>query len=200
MVKNNGLTKAAVIQILVAELPNSTLEQLFPEIPAQAVRDVLLGKTKVADRVSKQQNLFPEPAGQAGLFCKLFTDGASRGNPGEAGAGITLLDSSNQELAARSRYLGQCTNNGAEYKALLLGLNTALELGCTQLAVHMDSQLIVRQVAGQYKVKNAGLKPLFAQAKALLAKFDKWTIDHVPRAQNKRADELANRGIDEKIR
>ncbi len=198
--KNKGLARKEILDILADRLPDSALEQLFPEIPAQAVRDVLLGKTKIAAPMSKQQNLFPEPSAQAGLSCKLYTDGASRGNPGEAGAGISLLNSSNQELAARSSYLGQCTNNAAEYEALLLGLNTALELGCTQLAVYMDSQLIVRQLAGQYKVKSAGLKPLFDQAKILLAKLDKWTIDHVPRAQNKRADELANRGIDEKNR
>ena len=200
MAKNSGLTKAALVKALADRLPDSALETVFPEIAPQSVRDVLHGKKKGAHPVSRQQNLFAESAGKAGLSCKLFTDGASRGNPGEAGAGIVLYDSGNQELAARSRYLGQCTNNAAEYEALLLGLKTAAELGCTQLAVYMDSQLIVRQIAGRYKVKNAGLKPLFDQAAGLLQKFDNWTIDHVPRAQNKRADELANRGIDEKTR
>ncbi len=198
--KNSGLTKAALVKTLAEKLPDAALETVFPEISAQLIRDVLSGNKKFAVPVSRQQNLFKEPTARTGLSCKLFTDGASRGNPGDAGAGIVLLDSDNQELAARCRYLGQCTNNAAEYEALLLGLATGLELGCTQLAVYMDSQLIVRQIAGQYKVKNAGLKPLFNQAKAFLQKFDRWTIDHVPRAQNKRADELANRGIDEKVR
>ncbi len=198
MAKNSGLERTVILKTIADKLPDAALEKLFPEIPAQAVRDVLLGKNKVAAPAERQQNLFSASSPQTGLSCKLFTDGASRGNPGEAGAGIVLLDNDNRELAARSSYLGRCTNNAAEYEALLLGLTTALELGCTQLAVSMDSQLIVRQIQGQYKVKNAGLKPLFDQAKSLLAKFDRWTISHVPRAQNKRADELANQGIDRK--
>jgi ribonuclease HI/probable phosphoglycerate mutase len=198
MGKNNDLNRTVILKTIADKLPDAALKKLFPEVPAQAVRDVLLGKNNVAAKVQKQQNLFTELTPQSGFSCKLFTDGASRGNPGEAGAGIVLLDNDNQEIAARSSYLGQCTNNAAEYEALLLGLRTALELGCTQPAIHMDSQLIVRQIQGQYKVKNAGLKPLFDQAKSLLTKFDSWSIEHVPRARNKRADELANRGIDDK--
>ena len=142
--------------------------------------------------------MFPEPAAGSSLACKLFTDGASRGNPGEAGAGSVLLDGDGQELATRSSYLGQCTNNVAEYKALILGLQSALELGCAKLEIFLDSQLIVRQIQGQYKVKHPTLKPLFVEVKELLTKIDSWSVAHVPREQNKRADALANRGIDEK--
>ena len=194
-----GVDRTSVINTLADKLPDSILEQLFPAIPATAVRDVLLGKKKVAAQPARQQNLFTEPASDTVLSCRLFTDGASRGNPGEAGAGIVLLDDDNQEVVARSRYLGRSTNNVAEYKALILGLETATQLGCSRLAIFMDSQLIVRQVQGRYKVKNANLKPLFDDVKSLLANINKWSIDHVPRAENKRADELANRGIDEKI-
>jgi ribonuclease HI/probable phosphoglycerate mutase len=140
--------------------------------------------------------LFSEPVAANNLSCQLFTDGASRGNPGQAGAGATLLDSSGQEISGRSLYLGQCTNNVAEYRALILGLETAIEFGCSQLAIFLDSQLIVRQLQGQYKVKHPDLKPLFAEVKSLLKGINKWKIAHVPREQNKRADELANRGID----
>jgi ribonuclease HI/probable phosphoglycerate mutase len=198
--ESNGVDRAAILRILAVKLPDTTLNKLFPHIPPQAVRDVMQGKSKIASPPAQQQELFAGPSPATAPACKLFTDGASRGNPGEAGAGIVLLDDSDQELAARYRYLGQCTNNAAEYKALILGLETALELGCRQLVIHMDSQLIVRQVQGQYKVKNASLKPLFNQAKSLLAKIATWQIEHIPRAQNKRADELANRGIDEKNR
>lgn len=191
--------RTAIIKTLAEKLPDSILAELFPAIPATAVRDVLLGDKKVATQAARQQNLFTEPAGDTALSCRLFTDGASRGNPGEAGAGIVLLDDDNQELVARSLYLGKSTNNVAEYKALILGLETATQLGCSRLAIFMDSQLIVRQVQGRYKVKNAGLKPLFDEVKGLLANINSWSIDHIPRAQNKRADELANRGIDEKI-
>lgn len=190
--------RTTIINILADKLPDSVLEELFPAIPTTAVRDVLLGKKKVATQPARQQNLFTEPAGDSVLSCRLFTDGASRGNPGEAGAGIVLLDDDNQELVARSLYLGRSTNNVAEYKALILGLETAIQLGCSRLAIFMDSQLIVRQVQGRYKVKNANLKPLFDEVKSLLANINSWSIDHVPRAENKRADELANRGIDEK--
>lgn len=194
----DSVDRTSVINTLADKLPDSILEELFPAIPAIAVRDVLLGKKKIAVQPARQQNLFTEPADDTALFCRLFTDGASRGNPGEAGAGIVLLDDDNQELIARSLYLGTSTNNVAEYKALVLGLETAIQLGCSRLAIFMDSQLIVRQVQGRYKVKNANLKPLFDKVKGLLANINKWSIDHIPRAQNKRADELANRGIDEK--
>ncbi|MCW5201091.1 ribonuclease HI family protein [Desulfobulbus sp. F4] len=129
----------------------------------------------------------------------LFTDGASRGNPGQAGAGAVLFDAEGRELAARSLCLGHCTNNVAEYRALLLGLQSALEQGCSRLEIRLDSELIVRQIQGRYQVKHETLKPLFAEVKTLLARFDGWAIIHVPRAQNKRADELANQGIDECI-
>ena len=198
--KNSPLNRPAIIAILADKLPDTIFDELFTGIPATAVRDVLLGKKKVATPTPKQLDVFDTPLAPTGLSCKLFTDGASRGNPGEAGAGSVLLDDKNQELAARSLYLGQCTNNVAEYKALILGLNSAIELGCGKLAVFLDSQLIVRQIQGRYKVKNATLKPLFAEVEILLAKIDNWDIDHVPREQNKRADELANRGIDDKNR
>jgi ribonuclease HI len=194
----DSVDRTSVINTLADKLPDNILEELFPAIPATAVRDVLLGKKKVAAQPARQQNLFTEPAGDSVLSCRLFTDGASRGNPGEAGAGIVLLDDDNQELVARSLYLGRSTNNVAEYKALILGLETATQLGCSRLAIFMDSQLIVRQVQGRYKVKNSNLKPLFDEVKSLLANINSWSIDHVPRAENKRADELANRGIDER--
>ncbi|MCI5222106.1 MAG: reverse transcriptase-like protein [Candidatus Electrothrix sp. AR4] len=145
----------------------------------------------------QQQELFTQ---SVAVSCTLFTDGASRGNPGEAGAGSILLDADGEELAARSLYLGQCTNNVAEYRALILGLQSALELKCGRLEIFLDSQLIVRQIQGQYKVKNATLKPLFEEVKELLARVDNWSIAHVPRKENKRADELANRGIDERVK
>jgi len=195
---NNGLDRTAVAKILADKLPDTIFYDLFPDVPAKAVRDVLRGNKKTAVPRPRQHNLFSEPVADKGLSCKLFTDGASRGNPGEAGAGIVLLNDEDRELATRSLYLGRCTNNAAEYQALLLGLKTARELGCSRLDIFMDSPLIVRQVQGRYKVKNADLKRLFDQVKILLTELDDWSITHVLRAENKRADEMANRGIDEK--
>ncbi len=193
-----NLDRAAILATLADRLPDELLAKLFPGHSASAIRRVLTGEKKTATIPPRPQKLFADPAEGKSLECRLYTDGASRGNPGQAGAGIALFDNQGRELAARSAYLGRCTNNIAEYRALVLGLETALELGCTSLAVFMDSQLIVRQVTGRYKVKNAGIKPLFQEVRELLGRFDSWTINHVPRAENKRADELANRGIDEK--
>ncbi|MBU4564316.1 MAG: ribonuclease HI family protein [Desulfarculus sp.] len=132
-----------------------------------------------------------------GLSLTLHSDGGSRGNPGPAGAGAVLYDDQGQEVAALSRYLGRTTNNEAEYQALLLGLNEAKRLGAARLTVKMDSELIVRQLEGKYRVKAPGLKPMYDQAKRLLQGFASVTILHVRREFNKRADELANQAMDQ---
>lgn len=128
----------------------------------------------------------------------LHTDGGSRGNPGPAGAGAVIYDGQDREVAALSRYLGRTTNNVAEYQALLLGLAEAKKLGAAELTVKMDSELIVRQLSGQYRVKAPGLKPLYAEAKQLLRSFASVNIQHVRREFNKRADELANLAMDQR--
>jgi len=130
------------------------------------------------------------------LSLTLQADGGARGNPGPAGAGAVLYDASGEEVAALSRYLGVATNNEAEYQGLLMGLTEARRLGASQLTIKLDSELIVRQIQGRYKVKAPGLKPLFAQAQRLLQSFAQVSISHVPRAQNARADQLANQAMD----
>ncbi|MBU4276039.1 MAG: ribonuclease HI family protein [Proteobacteria bacterium] len=133
-----------------------------------------------------------------GLSLILHSDGGSRGNPGPAGAGAVLYDEQGQEVAALSRYLGRTTNNEAEYQALLMGLNEAKRLGAARLTVKMDSELIVRQLEGKYRVKAPGLKPMYDEAKRLLQGFASVTIQHVRREFNKRADELANQAMDQR--
>jgi len=130
---------------------------------------------------------------------RLYTDGASRGNPGEAGAGIVVLDDRGREMIAQGKYLGTCTNNVAEYQALLLGLTEASRIGDGTIDIFLDSQLIVRQIQGVYRVKSSDLQPLFAQVKELLSSFADFTVSHIPREQNKRADQLANQGIDNRF-
>jgi ribonuclease HI len=127
---------------------------------------------------------------------RLYADGAARGNPGPAAAGFVLDDSEGREAACGGIALGPATNNVAEYRALLAGLARALELGVTAIDVRMDSELVVRQMTGIYRVKNAGLKPLFAEAQALSRRFAHFAIRHVPREQNARADAEANRALD----
>lgn len=138
----------------------------------------------------------PKPAAGLRLFAR--TDGASRGNPGEAGLGVVFTDERGQEVHAIARYLGQTTNNQAEYLALLAALDWALEQGCRQLEVFSDSELMVRQVNGQYKVKDSKLKPLFAEIQKRVPRFAHFSLRHVRREENRRADELANQAIDEK--
>ena len=130
-----------------------------------------------------------------------FTDGASRGNPGESGIGILMSDEAGKTLVSLSDYIGTATNNIAEYTALIKCLELAGETKCTRLIVHSDSELMVRQVQGAYKVKDKGLKALFADVQKILASVPyKFEIKHVAREENGVADELANRGINLKRR
>jgi len=126
----------------------------------------------------------------------VYTDGASRGNPGPASIGAVVIDPTGQIRREISETLGVTTNNVAEYKALIAALEAALELGARRAEVRMDSELIVRQMTGQYRVKNPGMIPLFTRVLALRRQFDNVDFQHVPRAQNKLADALANRALD----
>ncbi len=131
----------------------------------------------------------------AGSFL-LHSDGAARGNPGLAGAGAVLYGPDGEPVARLTRFLGETTNNVAEYQALIMGLAEALERGVRVLAVRLDSELIVRQLDGSYRVKAPGLKPLFEKARTLLGRFERVDVAHVPRADNAEADRLANLAID----
>ncbi|MEQ9454544.1 MAG: ribonuclease HI family protein [Phycisphaeraceae bacterium] len=126
----------------------------------------------------------------------LQTDGGSRGNPGPAGAGVVLVDDDGTALAEAGYFLGRCTNNVAEYRGLIRGLELARSVGVTELLIRLDSELIVKQLLGEYRVKSADLKPLFAEAKGVLGGFSGWRIEHVRREGNRRADELANLAMD----
>jgi len=128
----------------------------------------------------------------------LYIDGGARGNPGPAGAGGVLFDSANKKIGEFKKYLGETTNNQAEYQGLILGLKLARENKITKLSIFMDSELIVKQVRGEYKVKNEGLKPLFEKVMKLLSKFSKYKITHILRGRNKLADALVNEAIDTK--
>jgi len=130
----------------------------------------------------------------------LFTDGACRGNPGNGGAGAVLVGENGQVVSTAKRFLGHCTNNIAEYQALILGLEEALGRGATAISIYLDSELLVRQIQGVYRVKNPTLKPLMADVRALLDRFDAWQIAHVPRSENAMADKLANEAIDEALK
>ncbi len=126
-------------------------------------------------------------------------DGGSRGNPGPASAGVTIVAcETGKTLHEAGYFLGKCTNNVAEYQGLLHSLKQASELGGTSLDIHSDSELLVRQITGQYRVKSPDLKLLYQEAIKRLDTFDHWEIQHVRREGNQRADELANLAMDHK--
>jgi len=159
--------------------------------------------------------MFPEPAGAPDVESAaaadatrrgfvIRTDGAARGNPGPASAGAALYDLSRRDAredradpdASISEYLGVQTNNVAEYTGVVRALELARELGASEVDLLLDSKLIVEQLAGRWRVRDAKLIPLWARARQSLAGFERWSAAHVPRAQNSVADALANQAID----
>ena len=130
-----------------------------------------------------------------------YTDGASRGNPGESGIGVILKDESGNLLAEHYGYIGRATNNIAEYTALASCLNLVQKMECGSLIVYSDSELMVRQLNGEYKVKDEGIRKHYRRIQKMLADMPfQFEIRHIPREKNREADQLANRGIDSKKR
>ena len=129
---------------------------------------------------------------------RMYTDGASRGNPGEAGIGVLIEDESGRPVKRLARYLGKATNNIAEYTALIDGLKAAAALGAEDVSVMADSELMVKQMNGLYQVKNPELKEKHTEARRLVKNFSRFTIKYIPREQNRAADALANEAIDKR--
>ena len=134
------------------------------------------------------------------LEITIYSDGAARGNPGLSGAGAVLSDTEGKVVGEVCKYLGDnLTNNQAEYRALILALGLAVEKGGTHLKVFADSELMVKQINGEYRVKNEGIKPLHQEIKKLLTNFVSYKVAYVPREKNKHADRLANLAIDGQV-
>jgi ribonuclease HI len=127
---------------------------------------------------------------------RLYTDGAARGNPGPAGAGAVIVSPAGHIMAKVGKYLGETTNNVAEYTGLIIGLKRAKAMGLRELEVLADSELVVRQLSGEYQVKADHLRPLFEEARSLLAGFPDVELRHIPREENQQADDMSNRAID----
>jgi ribonuclease HI len=127
------------------------------------------------------------------------TDGGARGNPGPAGIGVVICSSDGKVSEYYKEYIGEATNNVAEYKALIRALIEAKSLGGSELLIQMDSELIVRQMQGRYKIKEPTLKVLASEVLKLMSNFSKVTFTHVPREKNKEADKLVNEAIDAAI-
>ena len=125
----------------------------------------------------------------------LYVDGGSRGNPGPSGIGVVILDPKGQRVKEFKKYIGIAANNIAEYNAVIYGLQEALIEKATEIELNLDSELVARQLKGEYKVKNSNIKPLFEQALHLISGFKKVDIRHIDRAKNKEADKLVNKAI-----
>jgi ribonuclease HI len=126
----------------------------------------------------------------------MWTDGAARGNPGPAGIGVMLKTRTGEVIATDASFIGHTTNNVAEYRALLRGFELALERGVKVLEVRADSELLIKQLLGKYRVRAENLRPLFEQARQFMARFESVKLQHVRREHNVEADRLANQGID----
>jgi ribonuclease HI len=126
----------------------------------------------------------------------IFTDGGARGNPGPGGIGVVIYDEDKKKMAEISEFLGHSTNNQAEYKAVIVAMKKAKELGAEFLEFFLDSELVVKQLKREYKVKNSDLAPLFLQIYNLEMSFKKISFHHIPREKNKEADALANMAMD----
>ena len=197
-----------ILSVLARKLPDEVLQEYFQGLSPGKVRKILqeavavLAPPKKAEvKPSSQASLWQDKARDwqgklQGKTLYLYTDGASRGNPGEAGAGVAILDEQGNELVAAGKYLGQCTNNEAEYRALQFGLAKCGEFGKGRVEIHLDSELIVKQIHGKYRVKHPNLIPLYRETMQRLSAFVSFKIRHVRREQNSRADELANKAID----
>jgi len=125
----------------------------------------------------------------------VYTDGGSRGNPGPAGIGVVILDDKKKKIKESFKYIGETTNNIAEYSALIYGLEEVIAMAPDEVVLHMDSELLAKQLNGEYKVKNADIKPLFEKAIGYLKTLGSFEIKHIERAKNKEADKLVNKAI-----
>jgi len=125
----------------------------------------------------------------------IHADGASRGNPGPAAIGATIKDEQGKLIACISQGIGRTTNNQAEYRAVIAALEKAIRLGAEEVDINLDSQLVVKQISGEYRVKKPALKPLYQQVKQRQSLLKGFTIAYIPRRQNKEADRLASRAL-----
>ena len=129
-------------------------------------------------------------------FIIVNVDGASKGNPGEAGIGVAVFDKDLNIVQESGEYIGVATNNIAEYKALILGAKLAIKFNAKNTLFKSDSELMVKQIMGEYRVKNIQLKSLYSEVQSLLGKLPEWEIKHIPREENAEADLLANKGVE----
>lgn len=177
------MTESEIVKIILSNINIDEVVRDNPEIKREDVTRIL---EKIRDTFCSVD----------GKVFYMHVDGASRGNPGDSGIGVVIKDRDKRTVEEYCEYIGQYTNNVAEYMALICGLQKAKKYNPGQLKIFSDSQLMVQQVSGVWKVKDAKLIQLYENARRLLNGFSSWEINAVPRSENKTADALANMGID----
>jgi ribonuclease HI len=170
----------------------------FPSLNTRHLQEILLRSAQRAEEKKTSVEAAPPKKRVPEYFIQ--ADGASRGNPGESGIGAVIADARGRTIKELKYFLGMATNNVAEYRAVILALQKAFDLGAGSVTVYLDSELVVRQLRGEYKVREAHLKLLHREALDILNRFSEYHIHHVPREENRRADQLANEAIEQKIR
>jgi len=188
----------SVLSYLAQTLSVTKTLKRFPSLRPKGLQEILDRCVQQVVKGREKPSSALPPKGK--LEFSIHTDGASRGNPGEAGIGVVITDERGKTLKELKSYLGMTTNNVAEYRAVLLALEKAFELGAESVTLSLDSELVVRQITGEYKVREAHLKPLHRQVLDLLHLFSKYRVLHIPREENRRADQLANEAIDQKVK
>jgi ribonuclease HI len=187
----------AILAYLAQTLSITKTLKRFPALTPRKLQEILERCALLAGKGKEDSATLP--ALQKNGEFSIHTDGASRGNPGEAGVGIVIADDRGKTVKEIKQYLGMTTNNVAEYRAVIVALEKAFALGAESVIINMDSELVARQITGDYKVREAHLKSLHREVLDLLKKFSKHRIRHIPREQNRRADQLANEAIDQRV-
>jgi ribonuclease HI len=196
--KEGPPSEESVLRHLAQTLSVPKTLKRFPALNARHLQEMLLRSAQRAE-----EKMAAAEAPRARKYLPEFfiqADGASRGNPGEAGMGAVIADARGRTIKELKHFLGMATNNVAEYRAVILALQKALDLGAGSVTLYLDSELVVRQLRGEYKVREAHLKPFHREALEILNRFSEYHIHHVPREENRRADQLANEAIDQKIK
>ena len=184
-------TKIPCELILELLASGSALKEICEEFPKVTKEDIQATLSYALDLIKREVASLPFLKRR--LF--IYIDGASRGNPGPAGVGVIIYDEKKKLVDELCEYIGKTTNNVAEYQALLIALERARSLGTETLIIYSDCELLVRQMAGEYRVKDKTLKNLYQMARGNLKNFRKVDIRYIARGRNKRADRLANKGI-----
>ena len=185
-----------ILELLGERLTPEVLGAEFADISREDLRALFDQLALHMLRCSEWTEAASTKRDRSGMRGSLYCDGASRGNPGPSGAGVVMLDENGEQIFELSRFLDDATNNEAEYKALIRGLSAAADAGIKGLQIFLDSELVVNQLLGTYKVRNPRLLKLYDKAMSRLRLFDEYAIFHVGRELNQKADRLANEAID----